>query len=276
MIEPLRKAVEEDNGARVAEILRKCPKAVHAELDILREQPLRFALSKEKYAAAQAFLDACPALRDEGDSFGRTALLDCADRDAGDDAKTRRIMQWLIERAADIHDRDSYAKTALHYAALRPTTDIAAYLIDKGAEVDARDRYGGTPLMAAASRGDIAMMALLLEKGARLNAMNVDGVNAVTEAVLSARFDAAAWLMQRGAEINFALPKTGDMASIATAGKQTAFLDKYTRQRDAWNGDRSAAETEDAVRSIEGGVAKSVTVTHALKLKTGLGKFRKV
>jgi hypothetical protein len=276
MVEPLKKAIDENDCSGIADILKKCPRAAQAELEVLCNDPLRYALSKEKFGAADTLLAACPALLGATGYFGKTALLDFADKNQGDDLKTIHILQWLLEHRADIRDYDPYETSALHLAAARLKRDVAECLIGKGADVNARDKWGFTPLMVAAGQGNRDTMAMLLDRGAKMDAMTVNGFNAVTEAIRWSRFDAALWLIDRGAKINFAVPNLDAQfpKTQPARARSAAFLAAYEEQRKAWDSDRRDAEIEDSVRSIEGGVDKSVAVQHALRLKTGPGRFR--
>lgn len=273
MTGPLRQAIEADDAAAVKTIVKKCPKAVHAEVDILDGLPLRFALNREKYAAAAALLDMNPAALNDTDYFGRTALLDVAEKFTGDDAKCVRILRDLLDCGAKIGDAGDGGKTALHLAAWRPTPAVPEFLLSMGAEVDTRDNEGQTPLMVAACYGNIDTMALLLDRGADVNLPDRHGINAATGAILSGRFESALWLMQRGAKIDFSAPNLDRELVFASPEKYPAFIAALAGQRAEWEKDRRDAEIEEAVQDIENGVSKPVAV-HPLRLKTGLGKFR--
>ena len=51
----------------------------------------------------------------------------------------------LIEKGADIHEKNNNGRTPLHFATSRGHTEIAMTLIEKGADFKARDNSGRTP-----------------------------------------------------------------------------------------------------------------------------------
>ena len=56
-----------------------------------------------------------------------------------------QIAQFLVQKGADIEERDYQEKTPLHYASLNGDVKIINYLVEKGANKRARDKYGKTP-----------------------------------------------------------------------------------------------------------------------------------
>ncbi len=65
--------------------------------------------------------------------------------------------------------------TALCYAAMKRNTQLLNYLIEKGADVNHRDVLGMTPLHYAVLGGCNCTMAKLIAEGAMLNRMNHAG-----------------------------------------------------------------------------------------------------
>lgn len=63
--------------------------------------------------------------------------------------------------------------SALHLAASRGHTQLAAMLVDKGAELEAEDASGKTPLHWAAARGQVAAAEVLCRVGASCEARDV-------------------------------------------------------------------------------------------------------
>ncbi|KAI9876586.1 MAG: hypothetical protein M1830_006164, partial [Pleopsidium flavum] len=85
------------------------------------------------------------------------------------------ILTTLLEREADIADRDSAGQTALHWAAREGNAAIVRILMKQPVEVDARDNLGRTALQLSAKHGHVDVAALLREKGARVDIPDQDG-----------------------------------------------------------------------------------------------------
>ena len=85
------------------------------------------------------------------------------------------MIRVLLEKGADLHARDSDARTALVSAVGHP--DSLKLLLDTGAEIDSRDSpYRWTPLMHAIYRGGSDKdVAVLLERGADIRHTTADG-----------------------------------------------------------------------------------------------------
>lgn len=66
----------------------------------------------------------------------------------------------------DLHISNSDRHTAVMVAADYGHTDIVALLLDKGAEIQQRDNTGFTAMMWAAGRGHTDTVRLLLERAA--------------------------------------------------------------------------------------------------------------
>ena len=77
------------------------------------------------------------------------------------------VVHALAKAGADMDaHRGGQRCTALHMAARRDNTDVAAALLDCGADIEARDRLGETPLRRAVNCNQTKVAALLLSRGA--------------------------------------------------------------------------------------------------------------
>lgn len=119
------------------------------------------------------------------DSFGRTALHYAALE--GELALTRR----LLSDGADANARDESGWTPLHFAAQAWQPELALALIEAGAEFDTPDIYGNTPLSTAVfnSRGRGELIEILRSAGADPRRENSAGQTPVGLARLIANFD---------------------------------------------------------------------------------------
>jgi hypothetical protein len=93
---------------------------------------------------------------------------------AAKDGNTTAVKQ-ILDRGADVNERNNKGKRALMLAASEGRTEVAKLLIARGAEVDAADVYGTTALIVASTAGHTEVAALLLEHGAAPAARDSSG-----------------------------------------------------------------------------------------------------
>ncbi len=89
-----------------------------------------------------------------------------------------QMMDYLIERGADINARDSLGVTPLMEAAMANLGEICQYLIDRGANVNARTVFGETALIRAIKKSSPEAAVVLADNGARLDATDSSGKSA--------------------------------------------------------------------------------------------------
>jgi cytohesin len=105
-------------------------------------------------------------------------------------AGTGNLRKVKLQIAADPKKVDarspSTGGTPLHDAASGGRTAVVQFLLEKNAQIDARDSGGGTPLHEAARAGrrGAAVAALLLERGADANAQDAAGHTPLHNAVV--------------------------------------------------------------------------------------------
>lgn len=78
----------------------------------------------------------------------------------------KQVVEWLIERGADVNAPTVAGETPLHAAASGNDPEILRILLRHGANPNVRSDSGVTPLHATASRGDAESTGILLEAGA--------------------------------------------------------------------------------------------------------------
>ena len=76
------------------------------------------------------------------------------------------VVELLLKSGADIHAKDYYGLTPLHWAAELGYTEVVALLLKHGANINARNNFGVTPLHRAANHGQTKVLELLLQHGA--------------------------------------------------------------------------------------------------------------
>jgi ankyrin repeat protein len=113
------------------------------------------------------------------------------------------LIEWLLDRGADVNAADEAGTTALMVAAGDPAK--VRLLLARDAKVDAQSRFGRTPLLvASAYAGNLESVELLLQAGAKATDQDQFGETALTSA--SKRGDAAVVeaLIEAGADIHAA------------------------------------------------------------------------
>ncbi len=107
------------------------------------------------------------------------------------------LVQYLLNKGADINAVNKWNNTALHWAAYNGHTAVVIYLAKKGARLDIREiEKGHTPLHDAAWRCRLGAVAALLKAGAPAAALDKFGQTAA-QVALKYNCPAAAKLIQR-------------------------------------------------------------------------------
>lgn len=117
----------------------------------------------------------------------------------GDISPPLEFIRLLVK--AD-HNPKSNAAVLLHNLAQVGATDLIEYLLDRGAQINIRDDYGNIPLHWAAEVGDLQMVKFLLQRGADVKAVSDWSNTALHRAVPGNNLDVARLLIARGVAIN--------------------------------------------------------------------------
>lgn len=159
---------------------------------------------------------------DEGDGF--PPLIAAFDRK--DDAA--EVIELLLERGADVHQRNFNDYTALHLAAGRGDLDLVELLLRHGADantivriddmetaVELAEQAGHTSVVerlrpltwrldweGSAKAGDVGALAALLAAGHDIDATDGYGQTALMRAAHAGREDAVGWLIEQGAALD--------------------------------------------------------------------------
>ena len=89
--------------------------------------------------------------------------------------KCYSIVEYLLEKGADINSKAEDGCTALHYA---HTLKIAKTLVEHGADIESVNDYGETPLIYHSQEGILNIVKYLLSAGANKTAKNNEGKTA--------------------------------------------------------------------------------------------------
>ncbi len=151
--------------------------------------PLHYALRgvlRASTAALQWLLrEGGPALRENADADGRTALMAAVLGDHAD------AVVLLLDQGATVGTRDNLGNTALHMAAAIGSLSVLDALLAADAEVNGRNKAGVTPLMLAAGEGLRHNVLRLLLAEADIDAMDGRGGTPLMYAVANGRADIA-------------------------------------------------------------------------------------
>jgi ankyrin repeat protein len=185
---------------------------------------------------------------DEGAATALQAAVDVPDFNE----KHLKILQYLMEKGANVNGKNTRGQSPLLFAAEHGRTEAAKELLDHNAEVNDTDQKGNFPLLIAACKGYPFLVTLLIEKGANtgmalpdgntplmcaaregsadtvnvlltkgvdVNAKNSSGSTALTEATDTGNIDIAKMLLARGAD-----PGTGSLPAsfVALRGRTIA------------------------------------------------------
>ena len=131
----------------------------------------------------------------------------------------------LIEKGADVNEKDIGGNTPLHYACDSGHTATAVNLIERGASVNEKDKDGWTPLYCACIASRSATAIVLLENGAvGLNDRSSIGRTPSYYACLSCTADVVLRIIRHGAILTAAdLQRFRDRGEGGGMGRKTRY-----------------------------------------------------
>ena len=179
--------------------------------------------------AVSAASDGQPPPRASGTTAQRAAVASrnaVASRAAVADAASRgdvTEVSALVSKGADVNAPQGDGMSALHWAAMNGSTDLAALLLQAGATPNPSTRVGGyTPLLLAARQGHGAVVATLLEGGATAAAATDNGTTALMFAAQSGDVRSVELLLDRKADPNARETTRGLNAAMFAAAANRA------------------------------------------------------
>uniref|UniRef100_A0A0G4HI30 Uncharacterized protein n=1 Tax=Chromera velia CCMP2878 TaxID=1169474 RepID=A0A0G4HI30_9ALVE len=118
------------------------------------------------------------------------------------------IVDFLLEKGADLKTRNLRGYSLLHEAALGNHSEMAEMLIDRGLEVNARDDHQISPLQLTrfflkdGSLCDVDFAVVLIDRGADVNEVNVNGLTMAMRAAGAAAVNLLKLVVDRGADVH--------------------------------------------------------------------------
>ena len=116
---------------------------------------------------------------------------------------------YVLEAGADVNRRDSYNRTALHYAAHLGFDHFFRTLAEAGADVNVQDDYSETALVSAASgltgynyKGHNKCIPPLIQAGADVNIADLGGNTALLHVTEAACYQSIKLLVDSRADVN--------------------------------------------------------------------------
>lgn len=187
---------------------------------------LKTAITMGKTSAADLIVQSIDL--NKPDAEGNTLL-----HEAAQTSGNEKLIQFLIEKRADVNQENNDQMTPLNYAALyssldsikllvekgnanlntsfpllsfeliRDHQDAAIYLLGKGADINGQDKDGNTLLhLAAKNRNSDKELKFLIEKGANVNAANAAGETPLEIAIINQNAAHATLLLKNNANPN--------------------------------------------------------------------------
>ncbi|KAG6066326.1 hypothetical protein E4U32_006248 [Claviceps aff. humidiphila group G2b] len=116
------------------------------------------------------------------------------------------ILHLLLQKGANVNEKNSSGQTALHFIASKNHIDTARFLLDipppNTASTRVRDRRGQYPIHRAAAAGSLPMTNLLLERRSPVNAADIEGYTPLHHAIAEGHGDVAVALVKYGADFS--------------------------------------------------------------------------
>ncbi|MEG0025280.1 MAG: ankyrin repeat domain-containing protein [Akkermansia sp.] len=166
---------------------------------------------KNKSAAVTTLLQKSPELINQKDIHGTTPLMRASFINFYDynsvisiDEKRHPYVLMLLDKGAQVNDRDEDDWNALCWASWSGMVKITEALVKAGSEINIIDKQGNTPLCIAALRGNPEIVSILLKHGANRQTVAKNGLNALG----FAKREHARYLANFSPDANLDLPAT--------------------------------------------------------------------
>ena len=243
---PLHRAVERDDAAEVARLIR-------AGADIKATN--RYGVAPISLACARGNAPIVELLLHSGADAnttlpeGETCLMSAAS------TGNLATVKALLVRGARVNEVEGWrGQTALMWAAAEGHAQVVDALLEAGADVNARSKAGFTPLLFAVRQGSVAAVRSLLKANANVNDVAKaaaissnstarpvsDATSALAMAVINAHFDVAGVLVEHGADPNAPDARGSNLHALA-----------WIRKPGAAGGEQAPPQASGTLTSLE-------------------------
>jgi ankyrin repeat protein len=158
---------------------------------------IHLAAKNNDFEAIKKLLKKDPKLLDSGNQLNQTALLIAAYKG------NMEIVQYLVNKKADINKKDNFGGTPLHMATLSGKKEIVEFLISKGADITARSQNGKIPMQLAFESEHLEIIELFFKRGVDVK-KPIDQFNRTLlhKAAVMGKAKVAGYLLDKGINID--------------------------------------------------------------------------
>jgi len=157
---------------------------------------LMWAVDHGSQAAAQFLVERGADIH-RRNSSGYTALMYAVEGDY------REIVLWLLDAGADLSGSNSWSENLLMMTARTGQADIVRQLIGQGRfDLEQGNRINDTALYIATERGHTPTVKVLIELGAQVNTANIGGWTPLMMASAQGNVDLIELLLGHGADVS--------------------------------------------------------------------------
>ncbi|XP_054287681.1 uncharacterized protein LOC129003414 [Macrosteles quadrilineatus] len=167
-------------------------------LDCRGRTPLQCAISRGFEEIVKLLIDK-NAMLNAKDIDGNTSVHHAV---LGDDEKSLRLLELLIDKGVDLNIANHLHQTPLHLAVEREFQPCVKLLLDNGAKVNVQDNVGRTPLHYAVSKKNNSIVKLLIRRDSQLDLADKKGKTSLHLAAETKFAFGVSILLESGANIN--------------------------------------------------------------------------
>ncbi|CAG9815875.1 unnamed protein product [Phaedon cochleariae] len=112
------------------------------------------------------------------------------------------IITLLLDKGADVNQRDEWARTIIHYAGIHRKMEVLKLCVDRGADINQIDIYGCSVALYAARENHVELVKFCMENGADMNQKDMYGRDAIELVAERGNVELVQLSVDRGFAIN--------------------------------------------------------------------------